>query len=164
MAFLLRIPSVVHDSLDRSNWLILNGVGILHTTTTCSSSKPQIYPIYSAIGVTSPPMAEVSEENKAAAAVLKAKANEAFKSLSYSLAIRPETNLMSLTEKDFMEAATLYGQALEKNDQDATIWCNRAFARMNLVSFNPYHIDERSSIKCLSRKSTATLSRTPQRP
>lgn len=35
-----------------------------------------------------------------------------------------------------MEAATLYGEALEKNNQDATIWCNRAFARMNLVSID----------------------------
>lgn len=38
-----------------------------------------------------------------------------------------------------MEAAKLYGQALEKNDQDATIWCNRAFARMNLVSVTHLH-------------------------
>jgi hypothetical protein len=85
-------------------------------------------------------MADVSEENKAAAAALKAKANEAFKSLSHPLIAEPETDLMSLIEKDFMEAATLYGQALEKNDQDATIWCNRAFARMNLASIDSYHI------------------------
>ncbi|KAG8860738.1 hypothetical protein FRB91_001002 [Serendipita sp. 411] len=68
-------------------------------------------------------MSSVSEENQAAAAALKAKANVAFR------------------EKNFLEAATLYGEALEKNDQDATIWCNRAFARMNLEEFG-YALDD----------------------
>ncbi|CAG7854684.1 Serine/threonine-protein phosphatase T Short=PPT [Serendipita indica DSM 11827] len=68
-------------------------------------------------------MSTVSEENKAAAAAIKAKANEAFKN------------------KDFIAAAKLYGEALEKNDQDATIWCNRAFARMNLEEFG-YALDD----------------------
>ena len=39
-------------------------------------------------------------------------------------------------DKNFLGAAKLYGEAIEKNDQDATIWCNRAFARMNLASFH----------------------------
>jgi serine/threonine-protein phosphatase 5 len=91
-------------------------------------------------------MAEVSEENKAAASALKAKANEAFKSLSHPLIAGPETDLMSLIGKNFMEAATLYGQALEKNDQDATIWCNRAFARMNLVTIDSYHMMSTASL------------------
>jgi hypothetical protein len=80
-------------------------------------------------------MSVVSEENKAAAAGLKAKANEAFKSTYTLLSIKLGLHISTIVQidKNFMEAATLYGQALEKNDQDATIWCNRAFARMNLV-------------------------------
>ena len=36
--------------------------------------------------------------------------------------------------KKFMDAAKLYGEALEKNPADPTVWLNRAFTRMNLVS------------------------------
>nr|GAT45456.1 phosphoprotein phosphatase [Mycena chlorophos] len=60
---------------------------------------------------------EVSEEDRAAAASLKADANKAFGA------------------HDFASAADLYSQAIERNPNDATIWCNRAFARIKLEEF-----------------------------
>ncbi|KAG7098779.1 hypothetical protein E1B28_000686 [Marasmius oreades] len=59
----------------------------------------------------------VNDENKAAAAEIKAKANQAFSS------------------HDFARAVELYSEAIEKNPNDATIWCNRAYARMKLEEF-----------------------------
>ncbi|KAJ7045719.1 phosphoprotein phosphatase [Mycena alexandri] len=60
---------------------------------------------------------EVSADDKAAAAALKAEANKAFSS------------------HDFPKAARLYSEAIEKNPADATIWCNRAYTRMKLEEF-----------------------------
>ncbi|ESK96591.1 serine threonine-protein phosphatase 5 [Moniliophthora roreri MCA 2997] len=60
---------------------------------------------------------EVSEEDKAAAAELKQKANKAFSS------------------HDFTTAIQLYTQAIEKNPNEPTIWCNRAYSRMKLEEF-----------------------------
>ncbi|KAJ7747362.1 phosphoprotein phosphatase [Mycena metata] len=60
---------------------------------------------------------EVSADDKAAAAALKAEANKAFSS------------------HDFPAAARLYSEAIEKNPADPTIWCNRAYARMKLEEF-----------------------------
>ncbi|KAF7306087.1 Serine/threonine-protein phosphatase [Mycena chlorophos] len=60
---------------------------------------------------------EVSEEDRAAAASFKADANKAFGA------------------HDFASAADLYSQAIERNPNDATIWCNRAFARIKLEEF-----------------------------
>ncbi|KAI0630342.1 Metallo-dependent phosphatase-like protein [Trametes polyzona] len=57
---------------------------------------------------------DVSEEAKAEAAKLKAEANKAF------------------IAHDFNRAAELYTQAIEKNPLDATLWCNRAYARIKL--------------------------------
>ncbi|KAF9263346.1 protein phosphatase 5 [Marasmius fiardii PR-910] len=59
----------------------------------------------------------VSEEDKVAAAEIKARANKAFSS------------------HDFTSAIELYSGAIEKNPNDATIWCNRAYARMKLEEF-----------------------------
>ncbi|KAJ7925006.1 phosphoprotein phosphatase [Mycena leptocephala] len=60
---------------------------------------------------------EVSADDKAAAATLKAEANKAF------------------SGHDFPAAARLYSEAIEKNPGDATIWCNRAYTRMKLEEF-----------------------------
>ncbi|KAF8210494.1 Metallo-dependent phosphatase-like protein [Mycena galopus ATCC 62051] len=60
---------------------------------------------------------EVSADDKAAAAALKAEANKAF------------------SAHDFPTAARLYGEAIERNPTDATIWCNRAYTRMKLEEF-----------------------------
>ncbi|KAF7315458.1 Serine/threonine-protein phosphatase [Mycena indigotica] len=60
---------------------------------------------------------EVSEEERSEAARLKADANKAF------------------AAHDFASAADLYSQAIDKNPNDATIWCNRAFTRMKLEEF-----------------------------
>ncbi|KAJ6500100.1 phosphoprotein phosphatase [Mycena vitilis] len=60
---------------------------------------------------------EVSADDKAAAAALKAEANKAF------------------AGHDFPTAARLYSEAIEKNPTDATIWANRAYTRMKLEEF-----------------------------
>ncbi|KAK2464265.1 hypothetical protein APHAL10511_003722 [Amanita phalloides] len=54
----------------------------------------------------------VTEQAKADAAQLKARANKAFTSNYFATAIR------------------LYSDAIEKNPNDPTLWCNRAYARM----------------------------------
>jgi len=36
---------------------------------------------------------------------------------------------------DFPTAAKLYSQAIEKNPNDPTLWCNRAYARMKLEEY-----------------------------
>ncbi|KAL0068795.1 Palmitoyl-protein thioesterase 1 [Marasmius tenuissimus] len=59
----------------------------------------------------------VTEEDKKAAAEIKAKANKAFSS------------------HDFNAAIQLYTQAIEKNPVEPTLWCNRAYARMKLEEF-----------------------------
>ena len=43
-------------------------------------------------------------------------------------------HVLAAVAKRFMDAAGLYGQALEQNPTDPTVWLNRAFTRMNLVS------------------------------
>ncbi|KAJ7072106.1 Metallo-dependent phosphatase-like protein [Mycena amicta] len=60
---------------------------------------------------------EVSAEDRAAAATLKADASKAF------------------AAHDFASAAELYSEAIERNPNDATLWSNRAFARMKLEEF-----------------------------
>ncbi|KAG8929820.1 hypothetical protein FRC02_005023 [Tulasnella sp. 418] len=57
---------------------------------------------------------DVTEEDKAAAVELKGKANKAFGG------------------HDFLGAAKLYTEAIERNPTDATLFCNRAYARMKL--------------------------------
>ncbi|KAF8160828.1 phosphoprotein phosphatase [Crassisporium funariophilum] len=60
---------------------------------------------------------EPSAEDKLEAARLKAEANKAF------------------TAHDFPAAARLYSEAIEKNQQEPTLWCNRAYARMKLEEY-----------------------------
>ncbi|KAK0225893.1 phosphoprotein phosphatase [Armillaria fumosa] len=60
---------------------------------------------------------EVSDADKALAADLKIQANKAF------------------TSHDFTTAARLYTEAIDKNPQEPTLWCNRAYARMKLEEF-----------------------------
>ena len=36
---------------------------------------------------------------------------------------------------DFPAAARLYSEAIKKNPQEPTLWCNRAYARMKLEEF-----------------------------
>ncbi|KAH7874600.1 phosphoprotein phosphatase [Lentinula edodes] len=71
----------------------------------------------------------VSEADIAAAAALKAQANKAF------------------TSHDFPNAARLYGEAIEKNPNESTLWCNRAYARMKLEEFGYAISDASQAIK-----------------
>ncbi|KAF9469902.1 Metallo-dependent phosphatase-like protein [Collybia nuda] len=59
----------------------------------------------------------VSDEDKAEAIKLKGEANKAF------------------TAHDFLGAARLYSDAIEKNPNEPTLWCNRAYARMKLEEY-----------------------------
>ncbi|OJA13066.1 hypothetical protein AZE42_01901 [Rhizopogon vesiculosus] len=60
---------------------------------------------------------DVTDEDRAQAAKIKAEANKAFASHSFSDAVR------------------LYSQAIELNPLDATYWCNRAAARTKLEEY-----------------------------
>ncbi|KAJ3829954.1 phosphoprotein phosphatase [Lentinula raphanica] len=71
----------------------------------------------------------VSEADIAAAAKLKAQANQAF------------------TSHDFTNAARLYSEAIEKNPNEPTLWCNRAYARMKLEEFGYAISDASQAIK-----------------
>ncbi|KAF8894057.1 phosphoprotein phosphatase [Infundibulicybe gibba] len=59
----------------------------------------------------------VSEQDKIDAVKLKGEANKAF------------------TSHDFLAAARLYSEAIEKNPLDPILWCNRAYARMKLEEY-----------------------------
>ncbi|KAL0956377.1 hypothetical protein HGRIS_002524 [Hohenbuehelia grisea] len=61
--------------------------------------------------------ADVSDSAKAEALKLKAEANKAF------------------TSHDYTEAIRLYSAAIDKNPRDATVWCNRAYARIRLEEY-----------------------------
>jgi len=45
-------------------------------------------------------------------------------------------------------AAKLYSEAIEKNPNDSTLWCNRAYARMKLEEFG-YALSDASAINQL---------------
>jgi len=49
---------------------------------------------------------------------------------------------------DFPMAAKLYSEAIEKNPNDSTLWCNRAYARMKLEEFG-YALSDASAINQL---------------
>ncbi|KAG6920286.1 hypothetical protein DXG01_005055 [Tephrocybe rancida] len=72
---------------------------------------------------------EVSEEDKAEALHLKASANKAF------------------TSHDFPAAAKLYTESIEKNPNEATVWCNRAYTRMKLEEYGYALADATQAIK-----------------
>ncbi|GLB37620.1 putative PPP5 TPR repeat region [Lyophyllum shimeji] len=61
--------------------------------------------------------AQISEEDKAEALRFKGEANKAF------------------TSHDYLGAARLYTAAIEKNPNEPTLWCNRAYARMKLEEY-----------------------------
>ncbi|KAJ7217829.1 phosphoprotein phosphatase [Mycena pura] len=90
-------------------------------SSTSSASSPALTASSPPSSVPSPQLQalsiEVSAEDKAAAAALKAEANKAF------------------SAHNFPSAAGLYSDAIEKNPADATIWCNRAYTRMKLEEF-----------------------------
>ncbi|KAJ6499103.1 phosphoprotein phosphatase [Mycena sanguinolenta] len=89
--------------------------------TSSPLSSPALSPSTPPSSVPSPQLQalsiEVSADDKAAAAALKAEANKAF------------------SAHDFPSAARLYGQAIERNPTDPTLWCNRAYTRMKLEEF-----------------------------
>ncbi|KAG6845299.1 hypothetical protein H0H87_011149 [Tephrocybe sp. NHM501043] len=72
---------------------------------------------------------EVSEEDKAEALCLKASANKAF------------------TSHDFPTAAKLYSEAITKNPNEPTLWCNRAYTRMKLEEYGYALSDAAQAIK-----------------
>ncbi|KAG6828209.1 hypothetical protein H0H92_008782 [Tricholoma furcatifolium] len=86
---------------------------------------------------TSLPIIEVSEEDKAEALRLKASANKAF------------------TSHNFLAAAKLYSQAIEKNPNEPTLWCNRAYARMKLEEYGYALSDATHAIQLDSRYAKA---------
>lgn len=94
-----------------------------------SSTPPSSVPVTPSLDILSLDDVVVSEEDKAEAAKLKAKANEAFKS------------------HEFPTAAELYTSAIVKNPLDSTLWCNRAYARMKLEEFGYATADATQAIK-----------------
>ena len=90
-------------------------------------------------------LAELTEEDKEKAAKIKAEANKAFIGAFYPVtplprhqeSPLPSTNVDAnsyfyFSAHEFKKAADLYSQALDKNPFDATVWCNRAYARIKL--------------------------------
>ncbi|KAH6914307.1 phosphoprotein phosphatase [Coprinopsis sp. MPI-PUGE-AT-0042] len=82
--------------------------------TASASTPPSSIPPSPEIQALSLSDKEVSDEDKAEALKIKAQANKAF------------------IGHDFPEAAKLYSFAIEKNPNDATVWCNRAAARIKI--------------------------------
>lgn len=84
----------------------------------------------------------VTEQAKAEAAELKARANKAFTSLCFVSTV----DLFNLyLGHDFTTAIQLYSDSIEKNPNDPTVWCNRAYARMKLEEFG-YALNDASEI------------------
>ncbi|KAF5380456.1 hypothetical protein D9615_004597 [Tricholomella constricta] len=83
---------------------------------TITSTLPSSVPSPELKDLTLEP-AEVSEEDKVEALRLKGEANKAF------------------TSHDFPTAARLYTESIEKNPNEPTVWCNRAYARMKLEEY-----------------------------
>lgn len=97
-------------------------------------------------GLTLTDLVPVSDEDKAEATRMKAQANEAFSS------------------HDFPTAAKLYSEAIEKNPNEPTLWCNRAYARMKLEEFGYALSDatkaiqlDRHYVKAYYRRATCYL-------
>ncbi|KAL1723979.1 Metallo-dependent phosphatase-like protein [Schizophyllum commune] len=86
-------------------------------TTSSASTPPTSAPPSPELQTLSISDKIVTDEDKAEAAKLKAEANKAF------------------AAHDFAKAVELYSSAIERNPGDATIWCNRAYARMKLEEF-----------------------------
>lgn len=98
------------------------------SSSTSSSIPPSAFPPPELEGLQLDP-ADVSSEQKAAAAQLKVQANKAF------------------IDHDFNTAAQLYSDAIACNPYDATLWCNRAYSRMKLEEFGYALADANSAIK-----------------
>ncbi|KAJ7902034.1 phosphoprotein phosphatase [Mycena olivaceomarginata] len=99
------------------------------STSTPPSSVPS--PQLQALSI------EVSADDKAAAAALKAEANKAF------------------AAHDFPTAVRLYSEAIEKNPTDATIWCNRAYTRTKLEEYGSALADATQAIQLDSKYAKA---------
>lgn len=106
-------------------------------------------------GLTLTDLVPVSDEDKAEATRIKAQANEAFSSM-YKSHTTFSINLHVLISElitwfgdflghDFPTAAKLYSEAIEKNPNEPTLWCNRAYARMKLEEFG-YALSDASAI------------------
>lgn len=74
-------------------------------------------------------LGDVTDEDRAEAAKIKTKANQAFAS------------------HNFVEAVGLYTQAIELNPSDATYWCNRAAARTKLEEYGFALLDASRAIE-----------------
>lgn len=48
---------------------------------------------------------------------------------------KPRTPTTNNTAHNFPGAAKLYSEAIAKNPNDPTLWCNRAYARMKLEEY-----------------------------
>jgi serine/threonine-protein phosphatase 5 len=79
-------------------------------------------------------LADVSEENKAEAAKIKTKANQAFVG-QFALYGRVSSPPDFCLGHDFNLAVDLYTQAIELNPTDATLWCNLAYTRIKLEEY-----------------------------
>ena len=87
----------------------------------------------------------VTDEDKAEAAKLKAEANKAFAGARLCSALLVVIlHVNRATAHDFSKAVELYSSAIERNPGDATIWCNRAYARMKLEEFG-YALNDASA-------------------
>ncbi|KXN91059.1 Serine/threonine-protein phosphatase T [Leucoagaricus sp. SymC.cos] len=82
-----------------------------------ASTPPSSVPSPQMQNLTLADLPKVSDEDKAEAARIKTEANKAF------------------TSHDFPTAAKLYSEAIDKNPNEPTLWCNRTYARMKLEEF-----------------------------
>ncbi|KAG8213726.1 hypothetical protein J3R82DRAFT_10429 [Butyriboletus roseoflavus] len=77
---------------------------------------------------------DVTDQDREAAAKLKAEANKAFTSM-HSRPISRSSLTMGCPGRNFTVAVNLYSKAIELNPRDATFWCNRAAARTKLEEY-----------------------------
>lgn len=104
---------------------------------------------------------EVSEEDKQEAARLKAAANKAFTCQFSDPTVNQFPVLLTRlgpfrpwflhVAHDFNDAAKLYSEAIEKNPNEPTLWCNRAYARMKLEEYG-YALTDASRVGFLCYK------------
>ncbi|KAG9005247.1 hypothetical protein FRB94_001665 [Tulasnella sp. JGI-2019a] len=107
------------------------------TSSSSSSGPPSPATSLTSIEEVSPPLhknpKDITEQDKVVAAELKQRANKAF------------------SENHFALAAALYGEALERNPLDATLFCNRAYTRMKMEE-NGYAIADATAAIAIDPK------------
>ncbi|KZT26719.1 hypothetical protein NEOLEDRAFT_201896 [Neolentinus lepideus HHB14362 ss-1] len=111
------------------------------STPESSSTPPSSLPPSPALSALT--LQDVSDENRQQATKIKAEANKAFSStrLLVPLCI---LIVKSVVGHNYPKAATLYSQAIDLNPVDATLWCNRAYARIKIEEYG-YALNDAST-------------------